>query len=63
LTIDDFLKLAKKKPQTLKYIPDERDWYKIDKKWFCDILYTLATSEVQTMIDLARQNRLEKGQD
>ena len=61
-TIEDFINLAKKRTNVFKYLPDERDWYK-DKKWLCDVLYTLETSEVQVMIDLARQNRLEREQD
>ena len=43
LTVDDFLLFAKKDAAILKYLPDERDWLKIDKKWLCDIFYTLKT--------------------
>ena len=63
LTLDDFIKVAKRKPELLKYMPDERDWYRADKKWLCDVLYTLDTEEIQTMIDLARQARHEKQED
>ena len=53
LTTDDFLRFAKKDATLLEYLPDERDWLKIDKKWLCDVLYTLRTGEVQHMIDQA----------
>ena len=53
LSIDDFLLFAKKHASTLQYLPDEKDWLKIDKQWLCDVLYTLKTKEVQEMIDLA----------
>ena len=43
LTIDDFLHFAKKDANLLQYLPDERDWVKIDRQWLCDILYTLKT--------------------
>jgi hypothetical protein len=41
LTVQHFLEYAKKKPAMLKYLPDTRDWVHIDKKWVCDLLYTL----------------------
>ena len=41
LTVQDFLEYAKNKPEMLKYLPDTRDWVHIDKKWLCDVMYTL----------------------
>jgi hypothetical protein len=43
LTVEDFLTQAKKKPTLLRYLPDERDWHHLDKKWVCDVLYTKDT--------------------
>ena len=40
LTIEDFLKHARKKPTLLKHLPDEKDWHHLDKKWVCDVLYS-----------------------
>ena len=40
LTIEDFLNYARKKAELMKYIPDERDWEHLDKKWVCDVLFT-----------------------
>lgn len=40
LTMEDFAKHARAKPQLLKYLPDEKDWHHLDKKWVCDVLYT-----------------------
>ena len=66
LTIEDFLKLARKKPQLLKYLPDEKDWNHLDKKWVCDVLYTQDAVAVQDMINkamVARREKLEHNQD
>jgi len=41
LTIQDFLEYAKGEPPMLKYLPDSRDWVHFDKKWVCDLMYTL----------------------
>jgi hypothetical protein len=40
LAVEDFEKYAKAKPDILKFLPNERDWNHIDKKWLCDVLYT-----------------------
>jgi len=39
-TIENFLEYARKKSAMLKFLPDERDWNHLDKKWVCDVLYT-----------------------
>lgn len=51
LTIEDFLSYARKKPELLRYLPDERDWQHLDKRWVCDVLYTKDTSGMQLMIN------------
>jgi glycosylphosphatidylinositol transamidase (GPIT) subunit GPI8 len=53
LTVEDFLKHAKKKPMLMKYLPDEKDQVHLDKKWICDILYTVDTAAIQEMITKA----------
>ena len=66
LTEEDFLTFARGKPQLLKYLPDERDWQHLDKKWLCDVLYTKDAHGVKIMIDnamQARKQKLEKSQD
>jgi hypothetical protein len=25
----------------MRYLPDENDWNHLDKKWVCDVLYTM----------------------
>ena len=40
LTVEDFLKHARNKPALLRFLPDEKDWNHLDKKWVCDVLYT-----------------------
>jgi hypothetical protein len=37
-TTEDFLDFARKKPERIKFLPDEKDWHHIDKKWLCDVL-------------------------
>ena len=40
LSVEDFLQYSRGKPELLKYLPDERDWNHLDKKWRCDVLFT-----------------------
>lgn len=60
LTIEDFLKFARTKPEVLKYLPNESQWNHIDKKWLCDILYTLDPQGVQAMVNKAMTDRKQK---
>ena len=60
LTVDSFLKHAKNKPLLLKFIPDEKDWNNLDKKWVCDVLYTHDHTGIQAMITKAMQDRRKK---
>ena len=60
LTVEDFLKQARKKPVLLRYLPDEKDWNHLDKKWVCDVLYTHDTEAVQGMITKAMQDRRKR---
>jgi len=65
LTVDDFLKHARTNPTILKHLPDERDWFHLDKKWLCDVMYTIDTPGTQAMVDIAlkaRRQKLEKSQ-
>ena len=66
LTSEDFLNYAKERPPMLSYLPDEKDWLHLDKKWICDVLYTLDQDGIQNMIDMAkkrRKDKLEQSQD
>jgi hypothetical protein len=50
----------------LKHLPDERDWVHIDRKWVCDMVYTLAKNDFQIFIELAvtkRKKKLEANQN
>lgn len=63
LAVEDFLNYARSKPELMKYMPDERDWDHLDKKWVCDVLYTKDSLGIQNMITNAmkqRKERLEK---
>ena len=64
--MEDFLKYARKKPALMRYLPDEKDWNHLDKKWVCDVLYTKDQEGIQSMINsaiAARRKKLEKSQD
>ena len=41
LTVEDILEMSRSKIQLLKYLPDERDWDHMDRKWLCDVIYSL----------------------
>ena len=57
LTVADFLEYAKSHHEMLKFLPDPRDWVHIDKKWVCDVLYTLDPPGIQTMINECMETR------
>jgi hypothetical protein len=66
LTVEDILEFARGKASILKHLPDERDWVHIDRKWVCDVVYTLDKNAFQTMITDAmkkRKDRLEESQN
>ena len=44
----------------MKYLPDEKDWNHLDKKWVCDVLYTHDTVAIQGMITKAMHDRKKK---
>lgn len=60
LTVEDFLKHARNKPALLRFLPDEKDWNHLDKKWVCDVLYTNDTEAIQAMITKAMQERKKR---
>ena len=41
----------------LQYLPDPRDWVHNDKKWVCDVLYTLDAKGIQDMINGCMETR------
>ena len=60
LTVEDFLQHARRKPALLRFLPDEKDWHHLDKKWVCDVLYTQDTEAVAGMIGKAMADRRRK---
>jgi hypothetical protein len=60
LTVEDILAFARKNQQILKHLPDERDWVHIDRKWVCDVVYTLDKNNFQNMINEAMKKRKQK---
>lgn len=60
LTIADVLNFAKKSNAVLKHLPDERDWVHMDRKWICDVVYTLDKAGFQALINKAIKERKER---
>ena len=52
--------MAKKRPRLLNYLPDERDWNRIDKQWVCDVIYTLDTDYMEGVVKKAQKDRQQK---
>jgi len=44
----------------MKHLPDESGWNHVDRKWVCDVLYTLDTQGIQVMINRAMERRKAK---
>ena len=63
LTVEDFLKFAKTVPNALKYLPNEEDWLHIDKRWLCDVLYSLDPNGVEEMITNARAKQRQRKEE
>ena len=60
LTVEDILDFARGKALILKHLPDERDWVHIDRKWVCDMVYSLDKNHFQTMITEAMKKRKDR---
>ena len=60
LTVEDMLDLAKKTPNTLKHLPDQRDWDHMDRKWLADILFTVDRVKFEKMTKDAVKERKER---
>ena len=43
LTIEELLKYAERVEKVKRYVPDLKEWVHVDRKWLCDIIYTLDT--------------------
>ena len=57
LTFEDLLEYARGKQALLKYIPDERDCTNLDRKWLCDIIYSVDKASFERLIQTAVKNR------
>ena len=60
LTVEDFIKFARQSPERLKYLPNDQDWNHVDKKWLCDILYTVDADAFTELVNKAVRHRKEK---
>ena len=61
--MEDMLELAKGTPNTLKFLPDKRDWDHMDRKWLSDVLFTVDRVKFEKKIKTAakeRRDRLEE---
>jgi hypothetical protein len=39
--VESFIRYARDKPHIMKYLPEENGWNHQDKKWICDVLFTI----------------------
>jgi hypothetical protein len=60
LTVEDILEFARRNAQIVKHLPDERDWVHIDRKWVCDVVYTLDKNNFSALITSAMKKRKER---
>jgi hypothetical protein len=50
LTNADILEFALQSKPVQRHVPDLEDWVHVDRKWLCDMLYTLDTDSFQRLI-------------
>jgi hypothetical protein len=60
LTVEDMLASANGKQGVLRYLPDERDWDHMDRKWLADVLFTVDKANFDAMIKAAVKARKER---
>jgi uncharacterized phage-like protein YoqJ len=54
--VEDMLELAEKHPNTMKFLPDKRDWDHMDRKWLSDVMNTVDRQRFEKMVkDAARE--------
>jgi hypothetical protein len=51
LTIEQLLKYAEGVDKVKAYVPELKEWVHVDRKWLCDIIYTIDTVNFQKHID------------
>ncbi len=57
LTVEDMLELAKRHPNTMKHLPDARDWDHMDRKWLSDVMNTVDRQRFEKMVKDAAKDR------
>jgi hypothetical protein len=63
LTVEDMLDFARANAAVLRYLPDERDWDNMDRKWTSDVLFTVEKAKFEKMIKDAIKLRRERMED
>ncbi len=58
--MEDILALFRANKRLMRYTPNERDWIHIDRKWICDVLFTLDKANFLSRIHDAQVMRREK---
>ena len=61
--MEEMLGVAKTFINTLRHLPDERDWEGLNRKWLADIIFTVDRVKFEKMIKdavKARKERLEE---
>jgi len=56
--VEDILELAEKPANTMKFLPDKRDWDHMDRKWLSDVMNTVDRQRFEKMVkDAARERK------
>jgi len=58
--VEDMLAVAKTSVNTLKHLPDERDWDGLSRKWLADIIYTVEKAKFEKTVKDAVKKRKER---
>jgi hypothetical protein len=58
--VEDMLGVAKTSINTLRHLPDERDWEGLNRKWLADIIFTVDRVKFEKMIKDAVKARKER---
>jgi hypothetical protein len=45
------------------YFPDLKDWVHVDRKWLCDVLYTLDTKKFDEFVNECIKKKQKKNED
>jgi hypothetical protein len=60
LTVNNLLNMAQQSEEVMSYLPNPRDWKKIDRQWLGDILNSIVPQELEQLISNSMHQRLSR---